>query len=167
MKFLPFDVFAIQTELSIPDLMERLNRYVEPWRFVRGAGDYNDFEGQVNSAGFSIKPILHSQTVFLPEVHGRLVRQGHGTMVIVQMIPNCGVLTMIMLFGCYLGFHLFDTEALRVIASLASAAVVDWTVSLIGFWIDGGRSKRRLVEILTRDRTGQPHVEDRAVAKSA
>ncbi len=86
-RFLPYDAFIIETNTSVPRLMETLQEHVEPRKWIRWgwSRDHKPFQGEVTEEGFKTSRVIHYRNSFLPYLAGKFEQGPLGTAVRVKM----------------------------------------------------------------------------------
>ena len=106
-----------------------------------------EFTGKIQQDGFHVKPLLGRQASFVPELYGRFLKRPGGTTVIVEMVPGTAVLAIIAILGGCTGLLIFY-RGWRVPLAIAGGLLFSWIISLAGFWLDRGQSRRKLIAAL-------------------
>jgi hypothetical protein len=151
MQILPFDRYAIQTSLEIPELVERLREHVAARRIVRWSPTRSRFEGTVDDKGFKIRPIVPFQTILLPEMHGAFQPSGEGGTVSIEVTPSPVILRVVFLLSILLAVLVFVGELALVFLTVAAVMVLCWFLSMAGFWITGDAPRKTLAAIFDAD----------------
>ncbi len=102
----------------------------------------------MNNAGFVLKRVIYSVRSFVPELHGSLQPHAGGTRIVVAMIPGRATLTILAMLFALLIVLVFERDFARVLFVLVGYSIAAWIIALLGFWLDGGQARRRLLEIL-------------------
>ena len=147
MKWLPFESYVIESTGIVSELVERLQSHTERPQFMRLERPHSEFIGYVSADGFRIKPVMRSGASFVPELFGRFTCGPEGTRVHVEMIPSLAALTIIALLAGTIGMMVFYS-GLRVYLAIVGEILLAWLFSIMGFWREGGTSRRKLVKIL-------------------
>jgi hypothetical protein len=144
MQWMPFQRFQIESTSSAAALRERLQSHVAAPRFARRSPGAADFSGKVWKDGFHVRPLLGRQASFVPELHGHFMTTPGGTTIVVEMVPGTAVLAIIAILGGCAGLLIFY-NGWRVPLAIAGGLGFSWIISVAGFWIDRGRSRRKLI----------------------
>ncbi len=161
MQLVPFQRYQIDTGHDAAVLCERLKVHVAAPRIVGRPSGAVDFSGTVSPDGFHLQPLLGRQVSFVPEIHGRFLKTSEGTTVLVQMVPATALLAIVAILGSCSTLLVFYS-GWRVPLAIATGLVFSWLINVAGFWIDGGRSRRKLIAVLGE---WEDETEDRTVAK--
>jgi hypothetical protein len=148
MQLIPFQRYQIESDDDAAALCERLKLRVATPSFAGRSTAAADFSGRVWQKGFHVKPLLGRQISFVPELHGRFLTTAGGTTVVVEMVPGTAVLAVISILGGCASLLIFY-GGWRVPLAIAGGLVFSWLISLAGFWIDGGHSRRKLIAALS------------------
>ncbi|MBI3860396.1 MAG: hypothetical protein HY290_00720 [Planctomycetia bacterium] len=151
MKLLPFESYTIDTTCLAGELVARLQSHTERPRFIQPARPLSEFVGWVSDNEFRIKPVIRSGSSFVPELFGRIVPGPDGTRVQVDMVPSLAALTVVAALAGTIGMMVFYSGP-RVFYAIAGEILLAWLFSIAGFWLEAGRSRAKLVEILCRSR---------------
>ena len=147
MKMLPFESYAVETTSLVSELVDRLQSHTERPRFIRWNRPNSEFVGWVSDDGFQIKPVGCSGTSFVPELFGRFARDPERTHVFVEMIPSSGALAVIAALTGTIAMMVFYSGP-RVFTVILGGILLAWLFSIMGFWLEAGRSRPILVEIM-------------------
>jgi hypothetical protein len=93
--------------------------------------------------------VIYSGASFLPELHGSLESRPAGTAIRVEMVPSRATLTILAALFAFLAASLFDQDARRVLLTTGGYVLLGWVITLLGFWLDGGRARKKLCAVLS------------------
>lgn len=153
----PFTLFEIHTPLPPEMVFNVLQSHSEPTRFLRGWGDHKYFEGECSEAGFKLRRVIQYQNSFLPVINGRIIREGAGSLIKVQMrLHVFAAAFMAFWFGTLVWISLsatpnfFANLAKADHAALLTIAMGVFGVALMsgGFWFEASKQQDKLVELL-------------------
>ena len=95
MKYLPIENITYQTKLDYEEVLNRLNKVVEPVKnIVEGEffkkehllkSEDKPYKGSINGNSFSISRIVYARKPFLPRISGVIQKDSNGTKVNIKM----------------------------------------------------------------------------------
>ena len=85
MKILPFDIFVIHTEKSIPEIKKKLNEHIDDKHVFNFLYSNKQYEGEIYENGFKVSRIISYRNSFLPVLHGSFKENKKGTDIIIKM----------------------------------------------------------------------------------
>jgi len=147
LKIMPFDSYVIETTSLVSELVTRLQLHTEQPHFIRTELPNSEFVGWVSDEGFRLKPVMRTGASFVPELFGRFVCHSEGTQVVVEVIPSSAALTVIAALAGTIGMMVFYSGS-RVYLAISGEIVLAWFFSVMGFWLDAGKSHANLVNVL-------------------
>ncbi|MDB5336844.1 MAG: repeat-like protein, partial [Planctomycetaceae bacterium] len=148
MRWFALDEWNWETQLTVPELCERLTRDVGVVRL----GSFihqKEFVGTASKTGFHLTPVIWGQTSLLPQFVGEWRPAASGSQVKVIVVPNRAVhVCLIILFAC-LSTLVYDPKLERVALLTIGSSALGW------LWLQGSaligtsiaeRKLRRLLE---------------------
>lgn len=83
MKFIPFDKYTFESKKEKSELIDILEKKIEPGKFFRTEQFFSDielkpYEGKIENNSFRIKRIIKYQNPFLPIITGKFKTQPNG-----------------------------------------------------------------------------------------
>jgi len=148
MKWLPFDTFEIELTATPDEAAARLARSVKPPQLLQLGHGSLPFTGVVASTGFRLRLSTGQRDSLAPAMYGRIQASETGTTIVVEMIPTTAILfVVVVLMACVIQLVFRSGPIVPVLC--AGAIVSSWLLCMTCFWLDGGRSKRVLVTLLT------------------
>ncbi len=147
MKWLPFESYVIETTNLVSDLVKRLQSHTERPHVIRFELSNSEFVGWVSENGFRIKPVIRTGASFVPELFGRFMSDQDGTRVFVEVIPSSAALAIIAAVAGAIGMMVFYSGP-RVYVVIIGGLFLAWLFSIVGFWLEAGKSRPMLVEAL-------------------
>ena len=148
MKLWPIEAYAIESPLSVAEIVVRLQVVTAPIRSWQRAPKSSFFVGRVTDSAFELRPVIYSMTSFLPELHGSFEPRPSGTLVRIDMLPSRATLTILAALFAFLAASIFDHDTRRVIMTTSGYITAGWTMVMAGFWLDGHRAEKKLRALL-------------------
>ncbi|OPY79634.1 MAG: hypothetical protein A4E65_01803 [Syntrophorhabdus sp. PtaU1.Bin153] len=160
MKFLPYDLYKMQTSFTIEEIVALLQSEVEPRKRLRFSCEgCKTFEGEISWEGFRILRIINYRNSFLPVIRGKFRQEYPGVTVEIQMRPH----VFVIIFMCvwFLGVILGMAAAVMGVISrqieLSLFLLIPFGMFLFGllmvyggFWTEARKSKALLEDVLRR-----------------
>lgn len=153
MKWLPFEAFELELSGTADEIAARLRPHVETGPLVRMGQGRAPFAGRVDERGFTLRMIAGRRDSFAPAVYGRFRAGSAGTIVRVEIIPAVAALFVVVLCIACIGQLIYRT-GLQVPLLCGGGMLLAWSVCMLGFWLDGGRSRQLLVRLLSEPDNG-------------
>lgn len=152
MRIIPWDSFEIDTPLTTESLCAKLREHTESVTFLPGQlrDQSMAFRGRVHRDRFHIARRSWIPLLRMPEMHGRFLAHDGGTRVCVQMIPDTVLMVIQAFVFSMLSVIMFDT-GVQVFATAAVMVLAAWFLSVFGFWLDAGASRRHLTGVVAPD----------------
>ncbi len=86
-KILPYDRYVLNTQLSVEDVMNKINGIIEPYNvFRRSSG--KQYMGTVTGYSFKIRRAINYRNSFLPMIKGTISANAGQTEVAIRMRPS-------------------------------------------------------------------------------
>lgn len=147
MRWFALDEWNWETQLSVPELRERLSHHAAPVRlgtFTR----QKDFVGAASETGFQLTPVIWRQTSLLPQFVGTWRSTASGSQVKVIVVPNRAIhVCLVNLFAC-LSTLVYDSKLERVALLTISSTALGWLWLLGSYLIGASVAERKLQRLL-------------------
>ena len=92
MNILPITTVTYKTQLSIKEVIEKLNDCVEPKKgfslLSGGAGRGKLYEGEISGQTFEVSRIISYRNTFLPVITGNIQQENNATIIEINMRLN-------------------------------------------------------------------------------
>jgi hypothetical protein len=121
---LPYERLTFRTHLSEDEILQKLNKVIEPMPIFRWPGSkHKPYEGIIYGYRFSAVRVAYMKDAFIPYIKGEISPETEGCSIHVTMEPHRLTLVFIalycVLFGCTsLGWFLFG-----IVSTLAAGAI--------------------------------------------
>lgn len=159
MRFLPHHKFLIETHLNADEVLDILAQVVQAkrafWQNPFSAGRKH-FVGFLSIDGFRFVRNVYYLNSFLPQIQGKISGSGDGSIIVVTMACNLGVVFAFMAALAFLGFFLTSiisppVSALTVMAAAMGGLVLGYIAYTLGFNTQGVIDRRFLVNLFSQD----------------
>lgn len=156
----PYEKFTINTVLPPHAVRDKLLEVVEPVQWVRWAWTRPEkpYQGEVLEDSFRISRVINYRNSFLPAISGKIRPRVSGSEILVEMKLNdfvwffmlfwligVGVAGLVFLVAM-IGEGEFELMGLIPVAMF----IFGCCLPSIGFWMEAGKSKQFLIELLQR-----------------
>jgi hypothetical protein len=157
-KWIPVASTTVKTGLTVAQAIDRLRQIAAPRRLFQSKRSGKDFEGAVHESGIRLSPtyMLLNLPGILPVIHGRF---DHGTdtaTVILEQVPHPAMMSVNMGLFAFVGLCVYDILPYPVPTVLGIVCVA-WLLMIFGFWLDRGRSLKKLVAALSESSDERLH----------
>ncbi|WMW80071.1 hypothetical protein RF679_15665 [Undibacterium cyanobacteriorum] len=99
MKFLPYEKIKIKSHLSSAEVLQRLDKVIEPRRYFRFLEKSSKpYEGKIEGARFDASRILQYRNPFRPKIVGDVQVESQGCTINLTMRPDAWVIAFMVLF---------------------------------------------------------------------
>ena len=159
MKFLPYDKFEIESEMTQEEIISKLSSIVGPKKFFPSSSDKYLFEGNISTKGFEISRITNYKNSFLPLINGKFFFESYGTKIILKLTPNplgtafaggacvwCSLIFLLSLEKIITGEHQISFITLIPIFMIVYA----WGLVMLGFCFEAKKQKKMLIGLLAK-----------------
>lgn len=157
---LPRYSYTVESERSIPELLERLNRevYIDNFSLFKWIKTEKSFVGLLKGDGFKLYRRLNYRNSFLPIAEGRMSPSGQNTRIDItmKMVPFASAFMLIWL-GFALAMLLLSVTVLLIAPEQADSKIASIALPLLmvvgGFCVMHlafNREKKRTEEALNR-----------------
>ncbi|WP_316348919.1 hypothetical protein [Desulfuromonas acetoxidans] len=159
MRFLPHHKFLIESHLSTAEVLDILSQVVQAKRAF-WPNPFSDgrkhFVGFLSIEGFSFVRNVYYLNSFLPQIQGKISESGDGSIIVVTMACNLGVVFVFATALAFLGFFLASiispaVSALTMIASAMGGLVLGYIAYTLGFNTQEVIDRRFLVQLFPQD----------------
>lgn len=167
MKILPYHTFSLRTDRPLSEVINQLNRYVEPPKQFRWSWSHHHapYAGTISSDGFEIHRIIHYRNSFLPKIRGRFESNTQGTIIHVTMRLHPLVIGFLAFWYWtwysatipMILFGVFSGDVVLVIGLLfLGLPLVLLVVFMSAFWYEANRSQGELTQIIQAETLESP-----------
>lgn len=160
MKYLPFENITYQTKLDTKEVINRINKIIEPQKTFRmtgvfGSSDHKPYEGSITGNSFNMNRIIGYRNSFLPRITGYIKKDFGKTEINVKMTlpPFILVFMFIWCGGVGLGFLSFLISSIRK-ETFEPTILIPLVMLLFGYGLTTGgfkyesiKSKKYLAEL--------------------
>jgi hypothetical protein len=119
MRMIPYRTFSIETHLTPPEALARLQTAIEPVRWFRWSRPQRLFEGVLDGYRFEMHRIIRYRNSFLPRICGTIQESGNGARITGTMRLHVGTLAFMILWLGFVGLVCI----LSVIQSIAHGRI--------------------------------------------
>lgn len=146
MKYLPFENITYQTKLDSEEILNRIDKIIEPKKAFRGLfgnRNHKPYEGSINGKSFNITRIIGYKNSFLPRIKGSINQKRDGkTEINIKMRLHPFVLIFMFIWcgGVGLGFLVFLTISIGK-GTFDPAMLMPLAMLLFGYGLTTGGFK--------------------------
>ncbi len=104
----------------------------------------------MHESGIRLSPtfLLFNLPGILPVVHGRFDHSTETTTIVLEQVPHPAMMWVSMGLFAVVGWCVYDVVPYPV-ATVLGIVCVAWLLMIFGFWLDRGRSLKKLVAALS------------------
>jgi len=159
-KFLPYDSFDIETNLTADELRDKLQANIDPAKLFSLPSVAKPFRGTLTQQGFRIWRIIAYGNSFLPIIEGRFSQAASGVRVSVRMRMHWFITgSCVVWFGgagfafaiAILALLEYPENAVWLCLGTTALFLFGWILMSACFWWEAKKARSILVDILLRD----------------